>query len=290
MDLDSVADELYGVPLEDFTSTRTAREKEARVAGDKALAAKIHLLAKPNQVAWLANQLVRRHGDELSPLFELGADLREASDNLTGDRLREFSRQQRELIRVLVEQAKRLGLDNGKKISEDTARGLEETLHAALADPDAAARLSRGHLAEGMQHVGFGPAMGGLTTAPNRPKPDSSSRRETSYADAERPSRDPQLDRAESERERAKTLAHEAKETLDEARSELDQAEADVTRLEDEVTRLRDELDSAEAEQSRAVREHRRVKGAFDRADRSAQDAVRRLQHAQANYRKLAGS
>ncbi len=41
MDLDAVADELYALWPAEFTAARTAREKEARAEGDKALAAQI---------------------------------------------------------------------------------------------------------------------------------------------------------------------------------------------------------------------------------------------------------
>jgi len=51
VDLDTVADELYGLPPEEFTAARTAAEKEAKAAGEMELAAQIRTLAKPNQVA-----------------------------------------------------------------------------------------------------------------------------------------------------------------------------------------------------------------------------------------------
>ena len=58
MDIESVCDELYGLALDEFTPTRTDREKQAKSAGDNDLAAQIHQLAKPNLLAWPANQLL----------------------------------------------------------------------------------------------------------------------------------------------------------------------------------------------------------------------------------------
>lgn len=250
---------------------------------------RIDALAKPNQVAWLANQLAREHSDELAPLLELGADLRDASEGLTGDQLREFSRQQHMLVRALVEQAKRMVRADGRKVSEDTARRLQETLQAALADPEAAARLTEGRLIEGMQHVGFGPGLV-ATSSPRATQAGAAGTRARSrkHDNKAQEARDPLLERADRELQRATTLAEEAKEALEETRSELEQSETDVARFEDEVTRLRDDLESAEAEHTRALREHRRVKSAFDRADKAARDAVRRLQQADANHRRLA--
>ena len=65
MDLDSVADELYGLPLDEFTTTRNEHAKQARDAGDRELADQIRAMSKPTQAAWLVNQLVRRHAEEV---------------------------------------------------------------------------------------------------------------------------------------------------------------------------------------------------------------------------------
>ncbi len=74
---EEIADELYGLPPEEFTAARTRYEKEAKAAGARDEAARIHSLAKPTVTAWLANQLARSHHEELEPLLELGAGLRD---------------------------------------------------------------------------------------------------------------------------------------------------------------------------------------------------------------------
>ena len=132
VDVESVCDELYGLPLDQFTSTRTVREKQAGSAGDKEVAAQIHRLVKPNLVAWLSNQLVRECAGEIRPLLELGADLREATATSSGEQLRELSRQQRQLVHALVQQAGRLANAAGY----GTTRGAcEPWTHAPLAVP-----------------------------------------------------------------------------------------------------------------------------------------------------------
>src|SRR2546423_15505531 len=106
MELEEVADELYGLPLGDFVAVRNARAKEAKAAGDRDLSAAISALAKPTKAGWLTNQLVRRRRDEIAPLLELGAGLREATASLSGDQLRELTRQQGRLVHALVQQAR----------------------------------------------------------------------------------------------------------------------------------------------------------------------------------------
>ncbi|HEU5110811.1 MAG TPA: hypothetical protein VFT95_19905, partial [Micromonosporaceae bacterium] len=158
MDLDAVADELYGLWPGEFTAARTAREKEARAAGDKELAAQVKALGKPTTVGWLANRLVRDHADELQPLLDLGDALREATAVLQGDELRSLSQQQHQLVAALVRQARRDAAAAGHRVGEDAARGLEETLRAALADADLSEQLAAGRLTGGLQHAGFGVA------------------------------------------------------------------------------------------------------------------------------------
>ena len=160
MDLEAVADELYGLWPGEFTAARTEREREARAAGDKELARQVKALGRPTTVAWLANRLVRDHGEELQPLLELGDALREATAVLQGEELRALSQQQHQLVAALVRQARRDAAGAGHRVGEDAARGLEETLRAALADSDLSAQLAAGRLSGGLQHSGFGATAG----------------------------------------------------------------------------------------------------------------------------------
>jgi hypothetical protein len=292
VDVNEVADELYGLLPEAFTAARNAREKEAKAAGDKGLAAQIHGLVRPNQVGWLANQLTRRHPDDVTRLLDLGAEIRGVAGSLDAEQLREFSRRQRQQVDALVAQARQVARDEGKKVSEETARGLEQTLHAALADPESAERLAAGRLAEGMQYIGFGFA----PTAAG--PPDLTSKRPPQQARVSRPGgspvepatkrSDPRLERANKDRERATAVAQDAVEMADEARAELERADAEVARLDEDVSRLRDELDAAVAEQQRASRDQRRDRATSERADKAARDAVRRLEQSTATRQRLA--
>ncbi len=253
VDVDAVADELYGLPLDAFTPTRGEREKQARSAGDRELAAQIHQLAKPSLVAWLANRLARECADEIRPLLELGEGLREATATLSGEALRELSRQQRQLISALVQQARRLANAAGRKVSEDTARSLEDTLRAALVDPDVAEALTAGRLTKGMQNSGLGSPAGRKA-----PSPEPSVK-------------EPAAARAPSPTARKRMM--EAKSAAGVAEA-ADQAVADTGAR---VERLRRELEEALQAQSTAEKDQAHAQVAFDRADRVARDAEHRL-------------
>ncbi|MCY7372840.1 MAG: hypothetical protein LH461_03960 [Spirochaetaceae bacterium] len=131
MDVDAVADELYGLAPNAFTPRRDALVKQARSAGDREAAAEM-------------------------------AALREATTTLAGPELRALFSQRQQLVHTLVEQARFLGQEEGQRVTEDAARGLEDTFSAALADPAAAQALSAGRLVAGLSHQGYGdPQAGG---------------------------------------------------------------------------------------------------------------------------------
>ena len=142
MDLDEVADELYAVPPEDFVALRKTRQDEAKADGDKALAKEIGALPKPSAAAWACNLLVREQRAEIEGLVELGDLLREAQENLAGDQLRVLDVQRRQLLTALTRQARALTNGQGHPVSTSVATQVEETLRAAMSDPEAGRRCS----------------------------------------------------------------------------------------------------------------------------------------------------
>ena len=168
VDVDAVADELYALPREEFTAARDSRAKAARAAGDRDLATAIGTLRKPTSAAWLANLLAREHPGEVHDLTELGAALREAHATLDGATLQELSRQRHQVVHALVQRVRTLGCDAGNPVSEAVAREVEETLTAALSDPDAARALAAGRLATALSPSAgwFAGAGAGAGTAP----------------------------------------------------------------------------------------------------------------------------
>jgi hypothetical protein len=263
MDVDAVAAELYGLPPRDFVAARDAKAKQARSDGDAAAAREIAALRKPTVVAWLANLLVRERADQVEPLLELGAALREATESLSGPQLRELSQQRSQVVAALVREARALGRDAGQTVTEEMARGLTDTLGAALADPAAAEQLRAGRLAEGLTSSGFGgPAVPSRAPAKTsaRPPGAAATRKKQKAAAAATPAER----RAAERRERTEAELAEAWSAARAAADARDDAEDDLIRAGDatraaagavrattaEVERLRGEL--AQAEQAQA--------------------------------------
>ncbi|HEY0870487.1 MAG TPA: hypothetical protein VGD55_08815 [Acidothermaceae bacterium] len=281
--IDDIADALYGLPPEQFTAARTQYEKEAKAAGDRDAAAAIHAMAKPSVTAWLANQLAREHRDELRPLLELGAGLRDATRDLAGDQLRTLSRQQHQLVYALVQQARQLARAVGRSVSDDAARGLEETLHAALADERAASLLLAGRLTEAMHSSGLdidAPTnviplrrkdSGESSLGRRQPREEERRRAEQDLVEAQRAlaNATAELDNARALAADADRAAQAAKERIDELRQQLEEASSsasDIDRRRDEHTRA---LHRAELAVHNAERQ---AVAAQDRRDRIAGD------------------
>lgn len=155
--LAEVADTLYGMLPEEFTAARNDRAKDAAAAGGRQLAKDIRALRRPTTSAWLLNRLVREHPKELEKLLDLGASLRQAQESLAGEELKQLSRQRRQVIYALAQQARGLAADAGHRVGEDVERELEASLDAALADPAAAEALRSARLLRSLQVNGFDP-------------------------------------------------------------------------------------------------------------------------------------
>jgi len=300
-----VADELYGLPPEDFMPARTAYEQQARAEGDRAAAAEIKALGKPSTAAWVANLLVRSHREELENLVELGGLLREAQQNLQGDQLRALDVQRRQLVSALTRQARALANQQGHPVSSAVGQQVEDTLRAAMADPEAGDALLEGRLTAPMSYSGMGtverpalrvvhppreqrPAKEPAGTTERARNAAEARREEARRAAEERLRRE--LDEARRTVEEATVAADEAAEAADAERrvaAELaTRHDALVDRAEEltlELARIRDEANRLGSERSRAERRREaaeRRSAESDRARDRAQATLDRLEAA----------
>ena len=156
MTLDDVAQELYGLPPEEFTEVRNARAKEIVAAGDRELAAEVRKLPKPTVAAWLVNALVRTRGRDVEELIALGPELREAQRNRARPDMRRLADRRRDVIRDLVGAASQQATEAGHSMASQVQRQVEETLEATVADEESAAAVRAGRLSNPLAFIGFG--------------------------------------------------------------------------------------------------------------------------------------
>ncbi|MFE5190585.1 hypothetical protein [Streptomyces sp. NPDC056628] len=291
VDLDAVADELYGLRPEQFTAARNERVAAARSAGNRALADEIGRLRRPSLSAWASNTLVRARRDEVEPLVGLGEALRRAHRDLDAAQLRALVHQQRLLIGALARQAAQLAADAGHPLGQDARREVQDTLQAVLADAEAARQWASGRLAKPLTPTAGFPATSG-EAPPRRPaKPDRAKR--PAPAEAGKSA-------AEQRRRRELAEAREAAEEADreraaraaqagEAAQRAEEAKEKAAELRDRVETLSKELKGAEADLARARSDDRTAREETRAAERRVRDADRAAQKATRRVEELSG-
>jgi hypothetical protein len=287
--LDQVADELYGLPPEEFIAARTAARDRARGAGDKELAAAVAGLPKPTTAAWVCNLLVRRRRAEVAQLTELGELLRQAQATLSGDQLRQLGQQRNQVVAALARQARGLAHAEGHDVSSAVAEQVESTLRAAVVDPDAGQALAAGRLTGALSYSGLGPVdLSGAVATPlraattARARTPAKGKRAAADPDAEERARRAAAERRQRELEQARRDAEEAAGVARDAAAAAAAAEEQLTAAATRRNELRERADQLEKELRRAEREIKEAGSAVQEAERRRDAAVRRSETAAA--------
>lgn len=260
-----MANELYSLPRDEFTAARSAAVKRAREQGHRELAERIGALRRPSTAAWLVNQLVREHPDEVRALVELGDGLREAQRRLQGEQLRRLSRQRHELVYALVQQAQALARTAGHPAGDAVTRDVGNTFTAAVNSSAAGRAVIGGRLTTALDPADAAAELfaGADAAHQNQPNLDSGA--------------GDQDGGSHRDLERARSEATEAATTRDEAQGALigaDQAAQDeATALQE----LRARLEGAQRTDHEARRQAQSAQRDFETADRAAREAQRRV-------------
>ncbi|MVU83825.1 hypothetical protein GPX89_42175 [Nocardia sp. ET3-3] len=296
MTLDQVVAELYGLAPAEFVAVRTERVREARDAGDKALAAAIGKLRRPTVAAWALNLLSREASDDVRALLEVGDALRDAQRRLSAEQLRALTTQRQKVVNAVTRKAAELAADRGQRLTEPVLRDIGASLQAALADQSVAEELRSGTLTAAATYEGFGPAA--LTAVPSDERHDlgtrstttdptedragqstARTRRRADSTSADGPTPDPQ---AEVRRELEEMLAEveSARAAVASARSDHDTAAADLADLDNRIQALRAELTEAEHRHRFTAATERSTREALQHAQKHLDGVERRVERA----------
>ncbi|MEU8178523.1 hypothetical protein AB0C14_37140 [Microbispora hainanensis] len=287
MDFDEVADRLYGMVPEEFTSARDALAKEVKAAGDAALAKRIKALRKPTVVAWAVNRTARERSEELERLLDLGRRLRDAWRAQDADALAEAGRERTPLVARLVRSVREEAEAAGHPLAPAADLEIEQTLDAAVVDEDAAEQVRLGRLTRPLSYSGFTPApvvrpapepAARAKPAPPAPKAGHDEA-ERERREAERERRIKELEDALAETERAAREAERGRADWaaerTEAEREHERRTAKVETLTAKLARAKEKLKSAEHRLEVVRREEAN-------AERAARSARRRADQARA--------
>ncbi|HEX5088280.1 MAG TPA: hypothetical protein VFV89_10770, partial [Nocardioides sp.] len=262
-----IADELYALTLPEFTPARDAKAKELKGTD---LAAPVKALKKPSVAAWVVNLLVRHETEQVDQVLQVGAALREAQASMSGDELRQLTRQRRQVTAAVTTQARRLAREHGQKITDSVAQQVEATLTAAMVDEGCAKAVRSGMLLSALEATGVDavdldravavPDALGFVATPREDAPPSKpelhvvpdpDRDEKALAAARET-----LEEAEEELAGAKGAYDEAAQALSDLQARAMQVQAEIDELKRKIAELEesaDEVDDeiAEAEEAR---------------------------------------
>ena len=125
---DDEIDDLFKLPVAEFTSARNALAARLKKQGRTNDAERVKLLAKPSVSAWAVNQLYWDHRDAFDQLIATGKSFRHGPTSR-----RESVDARRDALVELSELAANLLRDSGHNPSQDTTRRVTATLEALSA-------------------------------------------------------------------------------------------------------------------------------------------------------------
>jgi hypothetical protein len=210
------ADQLYGLPLEDFVAERDALAKRLRADGRRAEADEVKALRKPPAVVWAVNQLMRTQS---KPAKALIAAADRAAKN-PGDR--DALRAHHDALDELTAAGAGLLSGKGRGLSDDALLRVRSALHAASLDRDAREDFIAGRLSEE-------PAPAGFAAITAMPAPKSKKKAPKAPPPPPEPPAPPRPTKAQLKRvERAEARIAKLRQQLQEAEQELADARADL--------------------------------------------------------------
>ena len=158
----SSPEDLYALPLSEFTAARNALAASLKKDGDADAAAAVRTLKKPSVTAWAINQVARSHGKEVEALLEAGEQLMSAQGALLAgsdpSALRDATRRRRELVKSLTDHATNVLEEAGTAASRTHLDRINSTFLNAAVDEDGRRLLASGTLSD---DVGASEDLGG---------------------------------------------------------------------------------------------------------------------------------
>lgn len=290
--LRAAVEQLYAAMPGEFTTLRTQLAKQARDAGDAALAKEITALRKPTVAAWALNHFVREHGDELADFRAFAELLREAQRSLDADQLRVLGRERAKRVDAVAERVAAEAAAAGQRLGAGVAQEVRDTLTALVVDESAEASILTGALVRALSYSGFGSVdiddvvaldaglVGGLVGGGAATRPAL----EVLQGGGEGGEAEAAVDL--EERRRARRAAERSRLTteLEQARAELRTADRQVavlTARQEEVVEgiadLERRLATARARLDKVTAELDEASGIRDRAERREADATTAL-------------
>jgi hypothetical protein len=281
--VEQAADELYGLPLADFTNARDQLAKRLRRDGLREEADAVKGFHKPNAVAWALNQLARRRPRDVERLLATGKRLRTAQEALLGggdpSALKRAFAEERELVDKLTRDAAAVASEAAATTGGSLDERIRDTLHAVALDEQTAADLAAGRLVRERRAVGlFGTDSVASAPAAKRSsgdRPAASRKRGRDDTESRKVAERRQM--AEAELAAAKTEERKAQREHAGAAKAAERAQRQAEDAEERTAEARKRVEESRASLREAKRRESDTAKACDRAARAVAAAKKKL-------------
>lgn len=155
-DIDAAIDQLYQLPLDQFTAERNTLAADLKKAGDRATADRVKVLAKPNLTAWAINQAWWRDRATFTAMLDAGGALLAAHHAIAKGKsadVRRAAEARQRAVEAVVDAAVH-ALGGSDKVSPDARHRIAGTAEA-LASSGVPADATLGRLATDLQSSGL---------------------------------------------------------------------------------------------------------------------------------------
>ena len=278
-DFEARVDNLYQLPVDEFTAARNALAKEAGRDG-----AAIKGLAKPPVAAWAVNQLYWKEPAVYNTLIDAAEEMRKTHkaviEGRKGD-LRAAGREHELALEKALKATVDLVSERGQVVTDTTRHAILNTLRALPTD-EPPGRLSRALAPGGFEMLaGVVPKKGPQGRGSAVPKTRGAKDPGTLGPKDPRTQAPTDL-RIQREREAVERAIRDAEHRARQAEFETARAARDAAKAEKRLDEARAALESAKEEAAAAQREATAAARARDAAERKARDAESALSAAKA--------
>lgn len=291
-------DDLFKLPLTEFTAARNSLAASLKEAGRADAAAEVKALTKPPLSAWAVNQLYWRHRKPFDQLIAAGERLRDAQASQLagkGGDMRAPTEARREALAELSTRAAALLRESGHPATPDLTRRIATTLEALATYGRQTEAPAAGRLTADVDPPGFealsalvpqakpGKDAGASRVIPFRPPAKATPAKKMTATEKKRVGDQER----KVQREAAVAALREAERVLRDARRDVLQSQASLRKAaalakstERRKTELEQRLEKAAAAADAARQDARRLASAAEEAAQSVQDAERAVEKA----------
>lgn len=264
--LDDEVDELFQLPLSEFTGARNTLAAKLKKSGHADGANLVKTLTKPSVSAWTVNQLYWHQRNAFGKLLAAGQRFHKAQTSSLAGKVADMRgalEARREALMNLADLATALLQDAGHNPSPDTIRRITTTLEAISALESVSDGPTLGRLTQDVDPPGFETLASFVVGAPTAKREPSTPKLVAVPAKSQQQ----KADERRIEQERQMRVAA-AKLTVQTAKKTLAAAQAKAQTLEKQWLEAEERYNAARAASKAATKEAEEAKRALDKASK----------------------